>query len=208
MEDNLQQESAHPLEMLFPDRHAQAFLTFLLGQEETKAACMLLEGFDINSRSETGWSLLEFSMACDEFELISLLLKLGASVDRSPDGMDGMTPLMLATGRQRPDWVRRCLEAGAGVDQVSRDGDTALIFASSIGNRDAVALLLNAGASINHQGYHMTTALHEAVKAGDATLTAMLLARGAAPELADAFGETAESLMDDGLGRSLASFRK
>jgi ankyrin repeat protein len=199
-------EAEHPLKELFPEKPAQAFLTYLLGSEPEKAKCMLLEGFDINARSESGWTLLEFSMAAEEFDIFSSLLELGAGINNSPAEMDGLTPLMLATGRKDPAWLRRCLEAGAEVDQVSRDGDTALILAAAAGQRELVSILLEAGASINLQGYHRTTALHEAVKNGDAELVGILLSLGADPTLEDEYGDSAENLMPEYLDRNLASF--
>lgn len=117
-------------------------------------------------------------------------LRLGADCD-SPD-TEGLTPLMIASGRGQAQMVELLLAAGAQVHLVDpRAGATALHKAALSGNPDVVTLLLDRGAFIDQQcpilGH---TALHDAVVYKAEMVVRLLLSRGARTSIRNHWQET------------------
>lgn len=117
-------------------------------------------------------------------------LRLGADYD-SPD-VEGLTPLMIASGRGQAQMVELLLTTGAQVHLVDpRAGATALHKAALSGNPDVVSLLLDHGAFIDQQcpilGH---TALHDAVVYKAEMVVRLLLSRGARMRIRNHWQET------------------
>lgn len=67
---------------------------------------------------------------------------------------DGLTPLIIASGRGYTEVVRKLLAAGAQVNTSDKFGSTALIWAARKGHLQIVEELLNAGAELDAVGMH------------------------------------------------------
>ena len=119
-----------------------------------------------------------------------------SGVDVNSFTPEGLTPLMIAAGRGRPQLVELLLTAGAQVLVVEpRAGATALHKAALSGNPDVVGLLLDHGAFIDQQcpilGH---TALMDAVVYKHEDAVRLLLRRGARTKIRNHWGETALQL--------------
>lgn len=117
-------------------------------------------------------------------------LALVSSIDRS-DPVSGLTPLMLAIKKRKPDTVRLLLEKGAKPDQLCQRGITALMYAAARGDADMIELLITNGAVLGQVDEGGQTALHHAVSRGQVATAALLLDRGMDIDLADCQGNTA-----------------
>lgn len=105
------------------------------------------------------------------------------------DGLDGVTPLMLAVSHGRADVVRHLVEHGADVNRKSAHGDTPLALTAVEGDNTVASLLLEAGADVDalHTGGGYQP-LHIAIRARSLAVVRKLLAHGADPNAASDFG--------------------
>ncbi|HKO47622.1 MAG TPA: ankyrin repeat domain-containing protein [Polyangiaceae bacterium] len=134
---------------------------------------------------------LEAAIRADDLPGATELVRAG--VDVNCFTAEGLTPLMIAAGRGRPQLVELLLTAGAQVLVVEpRAGATALHKAALSGNPDVVGLLLDHGAFIDQQcpilGH---TALMDAVVYKHEGAVRLLLRRGARTTIRNHWGETA-----------------
>ena len=108
---------------------------------------ILAEGVDVNSQDPQSGAMpwLE-AIQRGHLELLNLLIRLGADVNRSTSCG---TPLYFAVFCDRIDCVRRLLEAGADINGRGPFRTTPLIVAASqVVSRSMVELLLQAGADV------------------------------------------------------------
>lgn len=132
----------------------------------------------------------------------------------------GVTPLMLAAGRNQPDRLKALLASGVDVNATDSSGWTALMYASRVSSSTPVQELLKAGADPNQASPHGDTALmvdalsgdwnDDLVKAGarvnaqnnEGQSALMMLATGADPdEIVHALAAGANPILKDHLGR-------
>ena len=143
---------------------------------------------------------LDASIRAGELAAATDLLRSGADANgRSPDGL---TPLMIASGRGRTQMVELLLTAGADVLAVEpRMGATALHKAAQSGNADVVGLLLDHGSFIDQQSPVLgNTALMDAVLHKHEEAVRLLLDRGARTTIRSHWKQTALDLArQDGL---------
>lgn len=104
--------------------------------------------------------------------------------------MEGLGKAMLI---ERPDVLKRVLDADANKANDKIDGRPLLVIAASQGKREVVVLLLDYGADVNARSGDQAgvTALHEAARVGNREIVEILVARGADVALRDASGKTA-----------------
>ncbi len=121
-------------------------------------------------------------------DMVSLLVRSGAAVDRSHLGV---TPLATAASSRRCEAVRALIQAGADVERAVKGGTLPLTVAAERGGAECVRLLLDAGARPNRTDAYGTTPLMRAAFAGDTSVVDLLLARGANPRLRTRRGATA-----------------
>ncbi len=103
------------------------------------------------------------------------LLNKGAEVNEKRH--DGVSALMLASGRGHSEIVKLLLARGAGVN--SGTGHTALMLAANQGYTEIVKMLLNAGAEVNARDEDGQTALLATALTGHAGIIKLLLNAGA-----------------------------
>ncbi|HEY2861660.1 MAG TPA: TonB family protein [Terracidiphilus sp.] len=137
----------------------------------------------------------------------------------------GVTPLMLAAGRNEMAQVKALIAVGEDVKAVDSSGWTALMYAAYVSSDFPVQELLKAGADPNQSSPHGDTALMvsalsgfwngDLVKAGaevnsrnqDGQTALMILAtRADADEIAAALKDGADAFAEDKLGRTALAY--
>jgi ankyrin repeat protein len=146
-----------------------------------EVARLLIEaGAPVDCRNRYGTTAL-FLNAHAGVELADLLLSRGADVEAAND--DGVTPLIWAAWRDRPEVVRRLLEAGADPNRRCRKGRTAL---HRTNKPETIRLLIRAGADVNARDREGATVLRLYAWQLPPDMVAELLDHGADPNAADA----------------------
>lgn len=158
-----------------------------------QAAIILLEaGADPNQKGIYGVTAIDQASMFNLPEMVSLLLKYGASVAANSE--DGATPLHYASASGSAECVRvLLLHADAETIALKdADGNSALHCACIGGNTECVRLLLLSGHfNINEQDVEGLTPLHYAVAFEQADCVRLLLEQGADSTLKDNEGDTA-----------------
>ncbi|KIH63935.1 P-loop domain protein, KAP family [Ancylostoma duodenale] len=178
--------------------------TFLIAAARTNnvhAVRKLTEDLDVVDETDNeGWTALLNAAHKGHVDVVRILLEAGASVDL-PDMMgwsplmwavykchpeahvnlideeDGLTPLIVASGRGFTSVVEKLLAADAQVNACDKFGSTALIWAARKGHLPIVQMLLNAGAEVDAVGMGSSTALMLATKGNYLTVVDLLLTR-------------------------------
>lgn len=156
--------------------------------------------------------LLIAAVCGGDAEAVNMLLEFGANPDAADgDDCDGMTALMHAARRSRPDIVKLLLDAGADPNSTVRNGKTALghaIEGAKIAglkdttlNDEVIALLLDAGTvqQLYSDSYREHSELILALYYDRADAAEILINHGPDPEalgpaLMSAAGSTSESM--------------
>lgn len=104
---------------------------------------------------------------------------------------DGLTPLLFAVEKNKPEPVRVLIELGADVNISALETNISpLHIAASKGNLEIMKLLLDAGAFVDEVDCKNLTPLHYAALEGKTQAAMMLLVEGADSEIADGTGFT------------------
>lgn len=137
---------------------------------------------------------LEASIRTGDLAVVISLLRSGADVNRR--GPEGLTPLMIASGRGQSQMVELLLTAGAEVLAVEpRMGATALHKAAQSGNTDVIGLLLDHGSFIDQQSPVLgNTPLMDAVLHKHLEAVRLFLNRGARTTMRNHWQQTALEL--------------
>lgn len=154
-------------------------------QGETEIVSYLLEKQSlVNMVDEGGWNALMYtvnaqapnvSLGGEEAEkrvnidgilgkrtTVDLMLLHG--VDVNAQTSDGLSALMIAAGRDRPQAVKKLLEASAEVDMKTTHGQSALLMAASHDLPQIVRILIIAKADVNYINEKKESALSIAEK--------------------------------------------
>lgn len=94
-------------------------------------------------------------------------------------GVASAGPLQEAAEQGDLELIKRSLDGGSNISELSEAGDPALVLASLKGRVEAVALLLERGADIDVRNKGGLTALHAAAYAGSLEVVKLLVAKGA-----------------------------
>ncbi|MGD9791585.1 MAG: ankyrin repeat domain-containing protein [Phycisphaerales bacterium] len=119
---------------------------------------------------------------------------LNAALPTPISGERGLTPLMLASLRAKPNAVRALLKAKADPDLRSKEGKTALFFAAGWGGTDCVEALLSAKASVDARTDQAWSALMIAAARGEGACVDRLIEAGADVRARNRWGQTPLSL--------------
>ena len=141
------------------------------GLDVNHNACLrllLASETDVNTSVNQEWLALNKFAFTGNYKCVELLIRAGASVNRSVK--NGFTPLIdcVASTRDDCEYLRQCVEqlyvpafhnhyktldllirAGSDVNTTDVNGHTALVFAAAKGYDDCVDLLTEAGADVN-----------------------------------------------------------
>lgn len=129
-----------------------------------------------------GATALRFAAIYGHIDMIILLLKNGASIDKKD--ANGMTPLMCAALNNYTDVVALLLEKGAAINEKSNSGSTALMYAAHAGRKNTVVLLLKNGANLDEKNNTGDDAVALTKKSGEAEVAGLLLTEQKTRELA------------------------
>ncbi len=167
-------------------------LMFAAECNQEKAIRLLLKkGAQINKRNKLGWTAL-FHIAHESNNnsnnCVDLLVSKGA--DSNAHDNDGMTPLMLAAGRNLEILVTSLIKNKAALEARDSKGVTALQVAAAHGALKAVDVLLTAGASVDSSNADGYTALMDAASQDHPQIIARLLDAGAKIDATNNQGRT------------------
>uniref|UniRef100_A0A1I7UCQ4 ANK_REP_REGION domain-containing protein n=1 Tax=Caenorhabditis tropicalis TaxID=1561998 RepID=A0A1I7UCQ4_9PELO len=152
---------------------------------------LLLEnGASVDQPDLMGWSPLMWGVYKNHLDVVDLLLNSRAHVNLI-DEEDGLTPLIVASGRGFAQIVERLIEADCQVNACDKFGSTALIWAARKGHLPVVQLLLNSGAEVDAVGMYSSTALMLATRGNFLQVVDLLLTREPNVNVADQNGLTA-----------------
>jgi len=108
-------------------------------------------GWDVNAKSNVGWTALHFAAKFDKVDVIAALIKAGADVNAKDN--NGWTALhhkaVCFVVKCRVNVIAALIKADANVNAKANNGWTALQTAAKYGNMNAVAALIKAGADVN-----------------------------------------------------------
>lgn len=99
----------------------------------------LAGGFDVNSKTDDGWTLLHIGAYRGHSEVAKLLIAGGADVNVSD--INGVTPMHLAAAQGAADFAEALIAAGARVDGRDEKGLTPLDWAKQNDKPEFVAML-------------------------------------------------------------------
>ncbi|CAI4222074.1 unnamed protein product [Auanema sp. JU1783] len=137
---------------------------------------LLENGASVDLPDLMGWSPLMWAVYKNQPEVVAVLLKYRAHVNLI-DEEDGLTPLIVASGRGFTNIVEKLLQHDAQVNACDKFGSTALIWASRKGHLPIVQLLLNAGGEVDAVGMYSSTALMLATRGNYNGVVDLLLTR-------------------------------
>lgn len=126
-------------------------LNTVLAGDVAKAATLLKNGADINSRNEEGATALILAAGVGNLEMVEMLLQAGAEVDATDTR--GWTALFKALfnyeqNRGFPDVVSALIDAGADIEHQIAYGTRPLMIAAGYGEARVVEILLLAGVDV------------------------------------------------------------
>uniref|UniRef100_A0A914YPX1 KAP NTPase domain-containing protein n=1 Tax=Panagrolaimus superbus TaxID=310955 RepID=A0A914YPX1_9BILA len=143
----------------------------------TEIAKLLIEaGASIEQPDLMGWTPLLWATYKNRFAIVELLLDAKAHANIVGEE-DGVTPLIVASGRGYGDIVRKLLERDVHVNACDKFGSTALIWAARKGFLHIVEDLLNAGVEYDAVGMYSSTALMLATKGNYLKVVEAILSR-------------------------------
>src|SRR3970040_1404953 len=133
-----------------------------IGLDDTRTAASLLNrGFEVNSVTREGESLLMLAVKEGKPNIVRTLLAAKPRVDAR--NAYGETALMLAALRGHADIVEMLLAHGAEVNQ---SGWTPLMYAAANSHQDIARKLISRGAKVDSAAENGTTALMMARRGG------------------------------------------
>ncbi|CAO4373905.1 unnamed protein product [Caenorhabditis nigoni] len=152
---------------------------------------LLIEaGAAVDQPDLMGWSPLMWAVYKNHLDVVDLLINSRAHVNLI-DEEDGLTPLIVASGRGFSQIVERLIESDCQVNACDKFGSTALIWAARKGHLPVVQLLLNSGAEVDAVGMYSSTALMLATRGNFLQVVDLLLTREPNVNVADQNGLTA-----------------
>uniref|UniRef100_A0A0N5AP23 ANK_REP_REGION domain-containing protein n=1 Tax=Syphacia muris TaxID=451379 RepID=A0A0N5AP23_9BILA len=139
-------------------------------------SALLHAGAAVDVPDLMGWSPLMWAVYKNHPACVEILLSHKAHVNLIEEE-DGLTSLIIASGRGFTEIVKQLLTYGAEVNACDKFGSTALIWAARKGFLAVVELLLIAGAEIDAIGMYSSTALILAVRGNYVNVVELLLSR-------------------------------
>ncbi|EPY72957.1 hypothetical protein CB1_060782013 [Camelus ferus] len=186
------------------------------------AEILIDRGVNVNHQDEDFWTPMHVACACDNPDVVLLLVLAGANVllqdvngniplDYASEGTESSSILLtyldengvdLTSLRQmklqRPmsmlTDVKHFLSCGGNVNEKNDDGVTLLHMACASGYKEVVSLLLEHGGDLNIVDNQYWTPLHLAAKYGQTNLVKLLLMHQANPHLLNCNEEKASDL--------------
>ena len=137
------------------------------------------KGADVNTTCKFHTPLIT-TMYNRQLQSVRALIEVGADVNQRVDFEPRRdTPLSLAGGINKPEYLDLLLQAGADVNDVSSSGSTALMLAAANCHHECVKPLIKAGADVNEVDNEGNTALIYAASRHSVISVRLLLHAGA-----------------------------
>ncbi|MBP6869334.1 ankyrin repeat domain-containing protein [Candidatus Babeliales bacterium] len=141
----------------------------------------------INNYRPYNWYKKEIDsqkILCDKniiknFEIVQLLIELGADPTILNNIHDKCTPLHMAASCSSCDVIKLLLDAGAVINAQNYRKETPLFFAIRYNSNDVIQYLIDAGADINARDISGGTPLHYIVQNGSTDSAQLLINAGA-----------------------------
>ncbi|CAC5358040.1 unnamed protein product [Mytilus coruscus] len=127
----------------------------------------------INLSNKEGESPLHFACQKGYEDVVTLLLKHGASINHCNE--NGLTPFHLACSNGNKNIVELVIKAGAIVKKYNETGHLPLLLACYDGHNDIALVLLANGAEVNEKDENDRTSLHTATEDGNVELIKILM---------------------------------
>ena len=145
---------------------------------ESDAILLLLDrGADVTAVDNEGRTLLHWAAECNrKNNTVASFLSKGLNPQITAH--NGATPLH---GAATPEVALSLLQAGVGINAVTRQGRTALHEAARFGRSEVVQLLLDNGAALQVTDNEGRTPLHDAALSGSKETVELLLVAGLDP---------------------------
>ncbi|CAD6196866.1 unnamed protein product [Caenorhabditis auriculariae] len=137
---------------------------------------LLENGAAVDQPDLLGWSPLMWAVYKNHGEAVDYLLNYKAHVNLI-DEEDGLTPLIVASGRGFAGIVEKLIDADCQINACDKFGSTALIWAARKGHLPVAQMLLNAGAEVDAVGMYSSTALMLAARGNFLPVVDLLLTR-------------------------------
>jgi ankyrin repeat protein len=126
----------------------ETFKSYIDRDDTSGIVRILLQGANINCIDMFGYTPLHWSSLKGRVEILKLLIKMGASIDKKCLNYS-FTPLHVAINENQNAIVNILINEGADIMARDKDGNTPLHYASMLGNESVVQKLLIKGANIN-----------------------------------------------------------
>jgi ankyrin repeat protein len=142
-------------------------LTHAAGEGETQQVeALLAQGADPDEIDGAGGTALMAAARAGRVEVMRVLIKGGADVNRRDRRSTRWTPLVHAIHKRQAAAARLLLDSGAEADAAMDGGATPLMFAAAYGDTAIVEELLSRGADPHRQALDGVTALANAAGGG------------------------------------------
>jgi len=178
---------------LSPVVFAQDFFKLVQSGTPEQVQAAIDKGENVNAETQGGNSPLMFAAQHNQnAEVIAILLKAGALVNKNAK-VGGMTPLMnAATSNANPEVITVLLKAGANVNAVDDYMITSLMHAAKTNpNAEVITILLKSGAKLDMRNNTNQTPLMAAAGANNPEVVTALLKGRAKLNDTDSRGMTA-----------------
>lgn len=187
------------LRKIFPKRKLPPWEQRVLDQQLVQAVKednlkearrLLRKGADIGAQGDfNDPSLLHLTAATGSAEMVGVLIKAGADVNKSDIFAHGATPLQMAVNKSNYATAKALIEAQADLEKADILNPPLLYQAVMRNDPKMMELLLDAGADVNAQlSLKGLTPLHLAVTMSNERMVTLLLSRGADVTIADRKG--------------------
>uniref|UniRef100_G1NPS6 Myosin XVI n=1 Tax=Meleagris gallopavo TaxID=9103 RepID=G1NPS6_MELGA len=175
------------------------------------AEILIDRGVNVNHQDEDFWTSMHVACACDNPDIVLLLLLAGANVllqdvngntafDYAVEGTESSSILLMYLEENGVELnslrqmkiqramtmltdVRQLISSGGSVNQKNDEGVTLLHVACANGYKNVASLILDHGADLNVVDNQYWTPLHLAAKYGQTSLVKLLLTHWANPNL-------------------------
>lgn len=144
----------------FHERKYPPLIKAIINKNKDKAENMILEGADVNVKTEDGTSALHFAVGIGELELVKHLIDKGAEVNSS--NKTGNLPLYIAVEFGNVEEVELLLDEGADPNKITNNDYSILFSACKPGNIQILELLLSRSADPNVKNDKGILPLHKA----------------------------------------------
>ena len=124
---------------------SDCFATYIAKNKTEICDLFISAGIDINSRDESGTSMLNVAVRNDNEDFVKQFLSLGADINSVSEDR-GYTPVMDAVWRGNLEITKLLVKKGAELNTINKEGQTNLVLAVGADKNDICKVLVEHGA--------------------------------------------------------------